>query len=122
MLYFLMDTEVFQHVVIEDRRPLIPLGCPVQLASLMQQCWHSDPDKRPSFQQILQSHALDDDGLCFISIPIVGIVSALYPMMCLITEPWWRIVIVDTIISEANTHGRAFWKKCLKENNEILEV
>lgn len=31
-------------------------------------------------------------------------------------------VIVDVTISETNTHGRAFWKKCFKNDDEVLEV
>lgn len=37
--------------------------CPPQLATLIKQCLEYDPDKRPSFQQIIDSHALDDDGM-----------------------------------------------------------
>jgi hypothetical protein len=31
-------------------------------------------------------------------------------------------VIVDVSISETNAHGRAFWKKSFKKDDEILEV
>jgi hypothetical protein len=84
--------EVYQHVVIDGKRPAIPPRCPPQLAKLIKQCLEYDPEKRPTFQQILDSHALDDD------------------------------VIVDVSISETNAHGRAFWKKSFKKDDEILEV
>ena len=54
--------EVYQHVVIDGKRPAIPPRCPPQLATLIKQCLEYDPEKRPTFQQILDSHALDDDG------------------------------------------------------------
>jgi hypothetical protein len=31
-------------------------------------------------------------------------------------------VIVDVSISETNVHGRTFWKKSFKKDDEILEV
>lgn len=31
-------------------------------------------------------------------------------------------MIVDVCISETNIHGRTFWKKCFKKDDEILEV
>ena len=31
-------------------------------------------------------------------------------------------MIVDVSISETNAHGRVFWKKCFKKDDEILEV
>jgi serine/threonine protein kinase len=89
---FVTLEEVYQHVVIDGKRPPIPPRCPPTLAALIKQCLEYDPEKRPTFQQILDSHALDDD------------------------------VIVDVSISETNVHGRTFWKKSFKKDDEILEV
>jgi hypothetical protein len=42
------------------KRPPITENCPTKLAQLMEQCWHPDPQERPSFASILQSHVLDE--------------------------------------------------------------
>jgi serine/threonine protein kinase len=84
--------EVYQHVVIDRKRPTLPPKCPPQLVSLIQQCLEQDPSKRPTFQQILDSHALDDE------------------------------VIVDVTISDTNALGRTFWKQSFKKDDEILET
>jgi len=47
-------------VVIAGKRPPIPDNCPPNLKKLIQDCWNESPEKRPSFQQILESHVLDD--------------------------------------------------------------
>jgi hypothetical protein len=31
-----------------------PDGCPVEIGDIMRQLWHIDPDRRPSFNQILE--------------------------------------------------------------------
>jgi hypothetical protein len=41
-------------VCFEDLRPKIPSHCPASLKTLMDDCWNSDPTKRPSFEQIVQ--------------------------------------------------------------------
>jgi serine/threonine protein kinase len=52
--------EIYEHVVIDAKRPKIPPECPPELAKLIQRCWDADPTKRPSFQEILESHILDE--------------------------------------------------------------
>lgn len=47
---------IMKFVVLEKGRPdkaLIPAQCPKELVSLMNNCWDQDPEKRPSFMQIL---------------------------------------------------------------------
>jgi serine/threonine protein kinase len=80
--------EVYQHVVLDGKRPPIPPRCPTALARLLLQCWDYDPDKRPTVQQILDSHALNDD------------------------------TIVDAVISDTNSYARDFWKQEFKEKDE----
>lgn len=31
-----------------------PDGCPQEVAEIMRQSWHADPDRRPSFTQVLE--------------------------------------------------------------------
>jgi len=31
-----------------------PDGCPTEIGDIMRQSWHVDPDRRPSFNQILE--------------------------------------------------------------------
>lgn len=31
-----------------------PDGCPSEVAEIMRQTWHADPDRRPSFIQVLE--------------------------------------------------------------------
>lgn len=40
-------------VVHKHARPPLPLSCPSTLGHLMEQCWHSDPDKRPGFTKVV---------------------------------------------------------------------
>uniref|UniRef100_A0A8C4R965 Mitogen-activated protein kinase kinase kinase 20b n=1 Tax=Eptatretus burgeri TaxID=7764 RepID=A0A8C4R965_EPTBU len=42
-------------VVEKKERPTVPSSCPSSLASLLQQCWHEDPKKRPYFQMVLRT-------------------------------------------------------------------
>jgi len=52
--------EIYDEIVIKGKRPPIPDNCPTKLAELMAQCWNADPEARPSFSSILQSHVLDE--------------------------------------------------------------
>ena len=49
-------------VVEEGHRPAIPANCPTSLRQLITACWDADPQKRPSFQEILEQldHVLVD--------------------------------------------------------------
>ncbi|EAY75804.1 hypothetical protein OsI_03719 [Oryza sativa Indica Group] len=51
----------------KNERPVIPSSCPAPLRLLIEQCWASQPDKRPEFWQIVQildkfKAVLDKDG------------------------------------------------------------
>jgi hypothetical protein len=35
-------------------RPEIPAHCPESLSSLIEECWHRDPDCRPDFEAIYE--------------------------------------------------------------------
>jgi len=59
-VYTLKYLDVYNYVVVENERPVIPNNTPPALARLIRKCWHSDPAKRPSFAQILDKHVLDD--------------------------------------------------------------
>lgn len=39
--------------VLNGLRPSIPESCPKPYAKMMKQCWHADPDNRPSMQKVL---------------------------------------------------------------------
>ncbi|ULU14479.1 hypothetical protein L3Y34_016752 [Caenorhabditis briggsae] len=45
------NAEVLQQVDAGYRMPC-PAGCPPVLYDIMQQCWRSDPDKRPTFETL----------------------------------------------------------------------
>ena len=47
-----INTLILAYKVAEGLRPSQPRLCPPDLFALMQRCWHTDPDKRPSFQSI----------------------------------------------------------------------
>lgn len=32
----------------------MPKGCPVPIAELIEACWHSDPDQRPTFEAVVK--------------------------------------------------------------------
>merc|ERR1712232_425507 len=52
---------VIQAVCNDDIRPAIPDDCEISLATLMEQCWKTDPSCRPTFEQItLQLEAVRD--------------------------------------------------------------
>ena len=45
--------QVAQQVLQKDIRPVIPVETPPKFAVLIQKCWDRQPEKRPSFNQIL---------------------------------------------------------------------
>jgi len=47
------DWEPFKKAVCTGHRPDIPKNIPHSFANLMTRCWHEDPKKRPSFQEII---------------------------------------------------------------------
>ncbi|KAI5074561.1 hypothetical protein GOP47_0010522 [Adiantum capillus-veneris] len=38
--------------LLRGERPILPSSCPPYLASYVERCWHTNPEKRPSFAQI----------------------------------------------------------------------
>ncbi|BBI30152.1 Ser/Thr protein kinase [Acanthamoeba castellanii medusavirus] len=40
--------------VLEGKRPAIPGDCPPHLRKLLKKCWHDDPTKRPTMEQVLE--------------------------------------------------------------------
>lgn len=54
--YMGVDTMVIAvEVPSKGRRPEISETCPPEIRELMKSCWHQDPGKRPSFQEIVNS-------------------------------------------------------------------
>ncbi|CAK9209765.1 unnamed protein product [Sphagnum troendelagicum] len=48
----LIPSKTFKDGVRKGKRPKLPPNCPVDLCSLIQQCWDGNPDKRPDFHDI----------------------------------------------------------------------
>lgn len=44
------------------KRPGIPASMPLELADMMQECWHQNPDRRPTFVEIERRLSDLDDG------------------------------------------------------------
>ena len=42
-----------EDAVIDGKRPEIPVHCPGAWSALMQACWSTDPEARPSFNRVL---------------------------------------------------------------------
>ncbi|GJY55049.1 serine/threonine-protein kinase HT1-like protein [Tanacetum coccineum] len=47
------DLENIPSDIYKELRPSIPLDCPRSLANLMEQCWHTDPSKRPEMKDVV---------------------------------------------------------------------
>uniref|UniRef100_A0A0A9HEH3 Serine-threonine/tyrosine-protein kinase catalytic domain-containing protein n=1 Tax=Arundo donax TaxID=35708 RepID=A0A0A9HEH3_ARUDO len=59
-------------VALKNARPPLPASCPVAISHLIRQCWATNPDRRPQFDDIvaiLESYkeALDEDPSFFLS-------------------------------------------------------
>jgi len=48
------EEELISAVCDEEERPKIPGDWPQNLRELIEACWHSDPEKRPTFQSMLE--------------------------------------------------------------------
>merc|ERR1712093_400893 len=48
------EDELIAAVCDEEERPKIPADCPPALRDLIESCWHPDPEKRPTFQAMLE--------------------------------------------------------------------
>ena len=49
----LNPTEVKHAIIFENLRPTIPPSTPETIQAIVKQCWLSDPDRRPSFDEIV---------------------------------------------------------------------
>lgn len=49
---FLINTS-FGFLFLKNARPPLPANCPMALSQLMTQCWSSNPNKRPHFDEIV---------------------------------------------------------------------
>jgi len=47
--------QVAYAVVNKNLRPPLPDGCPLALRNLMEQCWNSCPERRPTFYEIVRT-------------------------------------------------------------------
>lgn len=48
------DKTVIHRIIHEDLRPTIPASCPPAFANLIRDCWHANPNTRPSFDTIAE--------------------------------------------------------------------
>jgi len=53
----LMPVEAAFAVAKEAKRPALPEGCPVAVSHMLNQCWHQEACKRPSFRRICSALA-----------------------------------------------------------------
>lgn len=51
--------EMIDRVCVQHERPSIPNDCPQVLANLIKESWDPSPEKRPTFQHILDESLLD---------------------------------------------------------------
>jgi len=84
--------EIYSLVVVNEQRPKIPDKTPAQLERLIRSCWATNPDERPSFQTILESHDLDN------------------------------VILDAIIDNPANKDAKTFWKLNFSTSEEIHEV
>ncbi len=50
--YYDMSNQQVVEKIMNGYRMLPPLNCPVEIYSIMLSCWHSKPDKRPTFDEL----------------------------------------------------------------------
>ncbi|EGD72124.1 TKL/DICTY4 protein kinase [Salpingoeca rosetta] len=53
-----------KEVIKRKRRPLVPPNCPENIAQLMREAWHPDPDRRPSFDELARRFGHIDPSNC----------------------------------------------------------
>ncbi|KAG0620832.1 hypothetical protein M758_4G247900 [Ceratodon purpureus] len=49
-----IDESDYDHVVLQCKRPELPRYIAPWIRKLLQRCWHQDPSKRPTFEEILE--------------------------------------------------------------------
>ncbi|KAG0581334.1 hypothetical protein KC19_4G243400 [Ceratodon purpureus] len=49
-----IDESDYDHVVLQCKRPELPRHIAPWIRKLLQSCWHQDPSKRPTFEEILE--------------------------------------------------------------------
>lgn len=47
------STNNFEKAIVEGLRPPMPIGCPPDLALLMQECWADNPESRPAMDDVV---------------------------------------------------------------------
>ncbi|GJQ14531.1 hypothetical protein GpartN1_g6322.t1 [Galdieria partita] len=52
--YGIQPMQVAVAVLSKQMRPPLPPNCPAPLSQLIQLCWHQDPNRRPSFPEIMK--------------------------------------------------------------------
>jgi len=51
--------EFIEAIVVDEERPDMPPDCPTTLCNLIESCWQTDPQLRPSFARILEASLFD---------------------------------------------------------------
>jgi len=52
MRYTIQKIESIRDVVLSRGRPQLPLSLDLKLRTLIELCWHDDPEERPNFLEI----------------------------------------------------------------------
>ena len=55
---------VLKEVVKRKRRPIVANNMPANIAQLMKEAWHPDPDRRPSFDELARRFGHIDPSAC----------------------------------------------------------
>ncbi len=50
--------DIMRFVAFDKKRPTLPADIPPDFTSLIEQCWHDDPEQRPTFEQVLPLYRL----------------------------------------------------------------
>ncbi|ELR16427.1 protein kinase domain containing protein [Acanthamoeba castellanii str. Neff] len=61
---FYAQSAPYTEMIIDGYRPPVPHSCPPAYSRLMQDCWHGDPSKRPSFDEVTRRLFEMKDQVC----------------------------------------------------------